>query len=266
MLAHQFSKNRKDSAKCNICGKECKLSKDHVFPKALLSFRNGAIDNLHFFQRYDNSLPQKNNGVFFRTICRECNNYLGSNYDNHLVTFLCLLRKQVNTILNLINMNYLFPDYSVSETICPSDISRAVIGHLLSSRIAYNGPMMDDMRSYLCAPESSLPSNYHLYSWLFLEDEYSVSTEICIVNMNLDHIIYDCYKAYPLGFLFTNYDWTLDGSIDLLSYPNDAEANLKYDCMKHPNPDWPEIGLNLPPGCSRIGGLNLMNSLKYVKR
>jgi len=162
-------------------------------------------------------------------------------------------------------MSYRLPEYSIVLESTPSNVCRAVIGHLLAARISFNGPMMDDMRSYVLDPDVTLLEKYHLYSWLFPKEEYSVSPECCIVNTPPQFSAYDCYKVFPLGFLFTDVDWTMPGTLDLLSYPNGKIVSLKLDCLNHPHPDWPESGLNLPASMSRIFGANMNNSLKYIK-
>mgnify|MGYP000850244502 CR=1 FL=1 len=265
-LIHNFSKDNSETSNCNICGKLCKLSKDHVFPKGLLSFEDGAIDNLHFFQRQETSLSPKNKGVFFRTICGKCNNFLGGNYDQALIDVVVSARKQLTHIQNLNAMSFMFPEYSVSLEATPSNICRGVIGHLLSARISFDGPMMDDMRNYVLNQDAVLPKKYHLYTWLFPKEEYSVSAECCIADTQLQHSTYDCYKVYPLAFLFADIDWNMPGVVDLLTYPHGNSTTVKYDCLNHPHPDWPESGLNLPEGFFRLFGANMYNALKYVRR
>lgn len=265
-LIHKFSKADSETSNCNICGQHSRLSKDHVFPKGLLSFEDGVTDNMHFFQNQETSLSPKNKGVFFRTICADCNNFLGGSYDQALIDVVVSARKQLTSMLNLNAMSFRFPEYSIALETTPSNVCRAVIGHLLAARISFDGPMMDDMRSYVLDQDAVLPKNYHLYSWVFSKEEYSVSPECCLVNTQSNHSTYDCYKVYPLAFLFTNVDWKIPGLIDLLSYPNGNPASINYDCINHPHPDWPESGLNLPEGYFRVFGANMYNAMKYVRR
>lgn len=195
---HRFSKDDAKKSLCNICGNLCKLSKDHVFPKGLLSYKDGSIDNLHFFQRHTTRIMPENEGVFFRTICSKCNNYLGGSYDKALVEFTVNARKQLNEFQSLMSVGYLFPNYCITLETIISNICRGVIGHLLSARISYSGPMMEDMRHYVLDREFTLPDNFHLYAWVFTEEEYSVSVECCIFNnITMHHTMYDCYKVYP---------------------------------------------------------------------
>jgi len=263
---HRFSHGDVEISRCNICGKPCKLSKDHVFPKGLLSFEDGDIENLHIFQSQETSLSPKNKGVFFRTICDVCNNCLGGNYDKDLIDFVVSARSQLERMKNLISMSFRFPECYVSLETIPSNVCRGVIGHLLSARISHNGPMMSKMRRYVLYPDHVLPDEYHLYSWLYPKEEFIVSTECMISNSITDYYFYDCYKAYPIGFLLSNRAWDIMGSTDLLSFRNQSSAVLDFDCFCHPHPDWPESSMELSPNACKIFGANMYNAWKYVRK
>ncbi len=175
-------------------------------------------------------------------------------------------RRQYKSLVSLTFMNYRFPAYPINVEIDPSKICRAVIGHLLSARISFNGPMMDEMRTYILDRNIILPSKYHIYSWVIPEEEYSVSVETCLVSPAMEIFCYDCYKVFPIGFIFTDFRLNIEGAIDLLRYNNGETISIEYNCQNHPSPNWPEQGLVLPPGYSRLLGANMYNALKYVKR
>src|SRR6056297_3557589 len=81
---------REKVSQCNICKKVKALSWDHVPPKGGISLTS--VEQETVFQRLTiNGEKRKytisQNGVKFRTICKECNEKIGSKYDPVLNDF-----------------------------------------------------------------------------------------------------------------------------------------------------------------------------------
>jgi len=80
---------------CRICGEEKELSFEHIPPQSLgntreARLRNGVtiLENDRFIWDIgDLKYAQRQQGIGFFTICRECNSYKGIHYDNYFKDF-----------------------------------------------------------------------------------------------------------------------------------------------------------------------------------
>ena len=72
--------------RCNICGEEKKLTSDHVPPKGVNRFTRMELHSvsgaLNALEGKKKKFRQFQNGVKFRSLCRDCNGgLLGKKYD-----------------------------------------------------------------------------------------------------------------------------------------------------------------------------------------
>ena len=77
------SKREKRSI-CNLCRKEKDLSWDHIPPKGGIELSTVKMETIFALIAGDRDKPkirESQNGMKYRTICSECNAYLGAEFD-----------------------------------------------------------------------------------------------------------------------------------------------------------------------------------------
>jgi hypothetical protein len=254
----------KEDNTCNICGRVCKLSRDHIFPKGLglpkvIVIRSPLGSPL----KYPDSLSEC--GLVQKTICRECNNLLGYKYDQDLIKLIKSASLQCNQMNNLRNIGLTIPNIQLELSFIPDRVARSVTGHLLAARVSEQGLTVPDMQKFVLEEEYCLPPNYHLYMWFCPLHDPLVTLENVYIHLpTMSALIYETYKVFPLAFLFSNNDMKISGSVDLLGYKHNSPQDVRIDMMNYPNPQWPEnAGL---PGAEygKIIGANFANSKSTV--
>ncbi|MHA1170293.1 MAG: hypothetical protein ACTSRU_20900, partial [Candidatus Hodarchaeales archaeon] len=112
---------------CKICLQEKELSEDHVPPQGGI-----VIEPIEIRNAFDSVLKANlgrdyyisQNGVKFKTICKECNSKLGRLYDKDLNEFSIGVGRYISSSLKT-------PEVIRYRT-KPNSIIRAILGHLLA--------------------------------------------------------------------------------------------------------------------------------------
>jgi len=162
---------------CNICGKERKMSRDHVPLKSLGNRGKVAVKSHHVRFPIKGVILQ--DGIAFRTICAECNNSLGSLYDPYYKKFNDEVSKFADFVLQ---SQVILSNYSVEVATIPSHLARSVIGHILATKIHQSGPFMKDLCEYVLNPTYSLPDSIHLYIWFYADSHIKILPEYTITK------------------------------------------------------------------------------------
>jgi hypothetical protein len=136
---------------CNICQQPRKLSDDHVPPQACPTAKSRVISKLLYEMVGDRSFRPRisQSYVYYKTICSECNNNLGSKYDLALSEFSKKVQSFVESSIAL-------PD--LFEVECyPNAILRSILGHLLAAKTETDQVVID-LNSVGYIPRSLLRS------------------------------------------------------------------------------------------------------------
>jgi len=100
-----FAKYKREKiSTCNICMEDKPLSWDHVPPKGginLTSVQMQTVFNLMAGDRGEPWLRESQNGVKYRTICKQCNELLGVQYDPTINDFAIEIGRFLNSGLQL---------------------------------------------------------------------------------------------------------------------------------------------------------------------
>lgn len=224
-------------AVCNICGNERKMSGDHVPLKSLGNKGRVSVKSHHV--RFPIKGLTLQNGIVFRTICAECNNKLGSLYDPYYLKFCSDISKFADIVLK---KQVMLPSFSIEIDTIPSNVSRSLIGHILATKIHYEGPFVEELREYINNPAHVLPDTIHLYTWFYAGSRIKVLPENVIIKYAepIELYIYYVIKSYPCAFVLTNHSFPSMGLIDLMRYENGKEAKIGLSLLYHPHPEWPE--------------------------
>jgi hypothetical protein len=225
------------TAICNICGNNRKMSKDHIFLKALGNKGKVIVKPHH--KRFNLKHVRGNDGITFSTICDECNNQLGALYDKPFNDFIVDIIKFTNSVFKT-SLKLL--SYSACFETIPSHIARSVIGHMLAAKLRYDGPYAQDMRSYVNNSEYTLADKLHLYAWFYCDYKKKALPEyaIPVISSTFDIKIFYIMKSFPVAFVFTDSTFSGEGIVDLLGYLNGEIVKVPIDMLHHPPPNWPE--------------------------
>lgn len=239
---------------CNICKSNDKLSWDHVPPQGgidLSSMEVRNYNNLNFRQDSpDRDIMQQ--GLKYRTLCKKCNSWLGSLYDETFNQFMRDAFTYAQTPLHIPPI--------IGVRTSPTLIIKALLGHLLASKTGVCDTEIDNItRYYLFDKNSVLPSNIHVYCWFYPYKCIIVSSDKFQFNpYSGESQYYSIIKAFPLAFaisLDSQLDNLLSISTEITKYNHNNEDEVVTIPMKFIN--------NMPydyPESLKYSGVQLVNS------
>lgn len=233
------NRKKNDVDVCNICLNVRQLSEDHVPPKGATEVHNIEVKMLFNNSRqYDNERSRfAQDGIKFKTICRECNSLLGE-YDRELINF-------VNSYKQFAKSSIILPE-RLTVPIKPNTIIRSFAGHMLSSVLTPDEARFgNEVRSIIFNREAPIPERWHVYYWHHPYLETIIMKDISIMDPFNEHIelgMCQILKFYPFAFLIC--DNSSYGHLNYLSKfknrPADFTANFSpipfSTCPVH----WPE--------------------------
>lgn len=257
---HYVKTKREKVGICNICGKEGKLSWDHVPPKGAIIYSNvEVLSVINNFIRIDN--PNKEfyqNGMKFRTVCSSCNNLIGSKYD---IVFNNFIFRLIDSIRENIGKAATFEICVDLELLIKS-----ILGHMLAAKGEIENTLPDEkMREYLNGDKKFPEFNIHYWFYPFTINQ--VVRDIVVSKFSLKkNAMISILKLYPIAFLVTNDDMFL-GMVprlnDYFNYKNDNGSIIKFNLDLFNDYMWPIISDN---DTILAGGQSINSSLMAVPR
>ncbi len=215
--------DRPTTDRCNICGHEKPLSEDHVPPKfwnnskaKRYSLAFGTLDPA----QAKHSFPQKaNNGIAYRSVCRDCNSKLGGSYDKELQLF-------CESASRVIKSKLFIP--IISADIRVNRVSRGVVGHLLAAKNFYDDKCLIDvaLRNYLADDTALPPADLHLYCYPYHHSAIVVGRDLVPVGNDVPKGMISVISSFPLSFILT--EASIQGMTDLF-----AKCSHDIDEKKH---------------------------------
>ncbi len=236
----KFKKNKVGI--CNICRAEKNLSWDHVPPKGGISLTKVEIESI--FQvltssQDDNFFQESQNGVKFRSICKDCNSKLNELYDKELNEFSLSVGRYLKSTLS-------FPEIIHHKT-KPINIIRGILGHLLSAKIELDETIFDkQIRRIIFDVNEKLPDDLHVFYWIYPFDKTVIIRDISMPAIRGNFKKYGYFqiiKYFPLAYLIGNVP-RYEGLYELTIYKDinineELEIPIRLDTIKHH--EWPEI-------------------------
>lgn len=232
---------REKTSICNLCMEEKPLSWDHVPPKGGIEL--GPVEMETVFEvltgdRQKPRLRESQNGVKYRTLCKECNEYLGIEYDPVLNGFAISVGRYLRSSVTLPNV--------VNHSVKPQRLMKALLGHLVAAKVEVENTAFDQLaRAYVLDPASLLPDDIHIFYWIY---PYSSSVTIRDFGMFTprgkynEPAIFQTLKYFPVAYLCC--DKPSYAGLPALSWYREAglddEIELPLSMGRVEDPYWPE--------------------------
>jgi len=229
--------------RCNICGRESKLTEDHVPPKGCPKVGQARLmEIMAFLGSRQEKIRTRNfqRGITYRTICAECNSaLLGQQYDPELISF---LRKIESGLSNRIFL-------PIELTTKPNRLVRSVVGHLIAHGVGLHrtGSMYEDLTDYFLDPRSSWPRSLQLFFWPYPSNDQVVIRGSASLSIKKGEkgFVYALFKFFPAAFMITvgeprYFPYLYLRMDNILSEEIDQPASISIPISDIPPIRWPE--------------------------
>lgn len=234
---------------CAICGERRTLTRDHVPPRGSVRNRRLIVRSLlgHLRGTSDEDRHSQG-GVYFDTICAECNeNRLGRQYDPELKR----LAKSMRSALSAAGDLGISLPNPVRLSCKPQRVARAVVGHLLAAvprpevgQPPRQAPVADGLRRYFLRPSDPLPAQFRIYCWPYTGKRIVVARTVVKIHDGQPYVS-EILKFSPVGF------WIVHQPPDGLAFPAtdllpdrtiglDEEALVPFEMLNRIDPTLPE--------------------------
>lgn len=225
---------------CNICLQTKELSWDHVPPKSGIKLSSVEISNIHkiLTGHAESQKEVSQNGVKYRTICKDCNSKLGSFYDSTLNSLNSTVALYLKSQLQLFPFTYV--------TTKPVRLIKALLGHLLSAKLTINNSVFDTkVRECLFDDNAVLPDDIHILYWIYPFDCTIIQRDFYMPAVRGDTSSFiSCHvlKYFPLAFLISDREdyHGLPSITKYRSLSTDDEIELRINLLRVETLDWPE--------------------------
>ena len=240
-IMHFAKSKRQKSSICNLCREVKDLSWDHVPPKGgveLTAVKMQTVFDLMTGSKEKPVLRESQNGMKYRTICSDCNSFLGIEFDPTINDFAISVSRYLDSALEL-------PDI-VHHTVKPQRLMKALIGHLIAAKIDIENTVFDGTgRDYVLDLSASLPEDINIFYWVY---PYECSIAIRDFAMFTprgtftEPAVFQTLKYFPIAYLCCNKS-EYAGLNNLSRYRDsgiDEEIDIPIELTRIENPYWPE--------------------------
>ena len=107
-------------------------------------------------------LRESQNGLKFRTLCRECNNLLGTMYDPEIIDFARAVRRYFE-------VRYVhLPSRVLHLPVKVQRLMKGIVGHLLAAKADLDSTNFETIgREYVLNNEEPLPTDINFFYWIY---------------------------------------------------------------------------------------------------
>lgn len=187
-----------ENGRCNICGDEGPLTKDHTPPKGCVKptpiILRHAIDALGA-EPHQKAGRLLQDGVWYRTLCSRCNSgRLGDRYDPTLIEFTTQIVRATESGLLL---------QSIEVKTRPQRLVRSIFGHIAAQGVDryLKGPHTEDWAAWFLDESSPMPDWASFRCWLYPYRRQAIRRDAVITNLRTrQHSYYWLLKFYPVAF------------------------------------------------------------------
>lgn len=178
------------------------MSWDHVPPKGgieLTPVEMQTVFQLMAGNKKTKKVSESQNGVKYRTICRECNELLGVKYDPVINSFALEVGQYLKSSLSL-------PKH-IRHPVKPQRLLKSLFGHLLAAKVDCENTIFDQLaRRYVLDENATLPNEIHVFYW-----PYPYQCSVAIREFGLfaprgtfdEPAIFQTLKYFPVAYLCT---------------------------------------------------------------
>ena len=237
---HYFKHKKDKFGVCNICLNEANLTWDHVPPKGGVQL--AAVEMQTILQRLTknkNEFTISQNGVKYRTICKKCNEFLGSTYDKAINEF-------ARTVSLYIKSNVILPE-TILHKIFPNLIVKGILAHLLSAKAEIDEVDFDEkIRKIVLDKKSIIPSDIHVFYWIYpyehtiiIRDSLMPSKRGKFDSFSFFHML----KYFPIAYLVSDssYYQNLPELTNYCTNDNFLQVEIPIKLKRVENYNWPEV-------------------------
>jgi len=255
---------REKVGKCNICTKIKPLSWDHVPPKGGISLSTMEMENLfHVFTRKKETrkIRESQNGIKFRTICKECNEFFGVNYDTVVNDFSISVGRYLKTQIFLPPM--------LHHKTKPARLIRGILGHLLAAKAEFDDVIFDQqVRDFIFDLNAAIPENIHLFYWVYPYDCTIILRDFgmpAVRGSFKDIGFFQTLKSFPVAYLVSD-QLQYEKLFELTKYRNcgiDEEIEIPIQLNRVEHHYWPEM---VDRGNLLFGGQAVAGSITAIPK
>jgi hypothetical protein len=232
---------RESPGPCNLCREQRPLSWDHVPPRSSLGPE--PVEMATIMQVLCGSpgrrvVSTSQNGVKYRTLCRDCNTRIGRDYDPALAQFVASIHARVKSSLCV--------PRTVAVSARPFELQRAVLAHVLAAKAELDGVVFDaTVRDLLAKSSVSVPPAIKIFYWLYPFARTVVLRDFVIPTRGgarTQMAFCQLIKFYPIAFLVTDGPATLpfrELTAFRAAVAGDV-ADIPVDLAPVQPEDWPE--------------------------
>jgi hypothetical protein len=191
-------------------------------------------------KKESDNISLSQNGVKYRTICRDCNSLLGRCYDPVLNEFAIGVGRYLKTTIHL-------PDVVHHKT-KPLRLMKAIIGHLIAANAAIEDTQFDQQcREFVLDEGAKLPETMNIFYWPY---PHNISVIIRDFVMFVPRgtfntaAVFQTMKFFPIAYLVC--DTPSYAGLDKMTefreagIDEEAEVPIKLMLSRPEDPYWPE--------------------------
>ena len=241
---------------CNICKKRKHLSWDHIPPKGgiyLSAVEQETVFSHMTVTKGNRKYSISQNGVKYRTICKECNEKIGRKFDPVLNGF-------ARGVGNILKSNLILPSTIYYKT-KPNLLIRAILAHLLAAKADIDKVTTDEkIRNFIFDENASIPEEINIFYWV-----HPYTNTVIIRDIAMSAVrgkfgggvgFFSIFKYFPIAYLLTNlkrYEALSELTFYRNSKPQDI-IDIPINLKDIRGPEWPEIvdGENMVAGGQSI--------------
>ncbi|MCK4241570.1 MAG: hypothetical protein KAX30_08095 [Candidatus Atribacteria bacterium] len=261
-----FTKFKREKiSQCNICKKRKHLSWDHIPPKGgiyLSPVEQETVFSQMTVTKINRKYSISQNGVKYRTICRECNEKIGRKFDPALNEF-------ARGIGNILKSKLILPSI-IYYKIKPNLLIRAILVHLLAAKVDIDKVRMDEqIRNFIFDDNGNIPEEINVFYWIHPYTNTVIIRDIAMLAIRGKFGgkvgFFSIFKYFPIAYLVCNLR-EYEGLNELTLYRNSKPQDI-IDIPIHLNdirgPEWPEI---VDDGNMIVGGQSIQSSVSAIPK
>lgn len=233
---------------------------DHVPPQGGIELK--PVEQQLVFDRLtagakDRVFTISQNGVKFRTICANCNNFwLGKKYDPALNEFTLTTGRLLQTTIHLPPL--------INVRARPTAITRAILGHLLAAKTQIDDVVTDrEIRSFFFEEDAPIPDSIHIFYWIYPYTSIVIVRDIAMPAERGrfgESGFFSILKYFPIAYLVTDLQ-SYEGLAELTTFrdlKSSEFADIPIPLQRIKHPAWPEM---VDDHNFVMGGISLQSSI-----
>jgi len=254
-----YSKTKREKiGQCNLCLEIKPLSWDHVPPKGGIELSTMEMKNLFniFTGNLEDKIRESQNGLKFRTLCKECNELLGQNYDPTVNEFAFSVGKYLKSSLK-------FPPIIHHKT-NPIRLMKGILGHLVAAKLEPDECLFDStVRDIIFNENTSIPEQLNIFYWIYPYNHTVIMRDFAMPSIrgNFSNFgFFQIIKYFPIAFLVTDLP-NYEGLFELTKFRKfsiNDEIDIPIQLNRIEHLYWPEI---VDAGNILLGGHAASNSI-----